>query len=324
MSKVLLQPAGSLEADEHYRDTVDNPVDLSKISKFLQTEIVNELKGLYSGSAMPVWGVTSGKDEGNKSKWEKVETGDVVLFSADSRIFSSATVVLKTHNKELAKELWGVDANGNTWEYIYFLDELTPQYIPLSKFNQVADYKDNYIIRGFNVLGEDISERLITYFKLRSGVYYPAVTVDEYRKVIDANQVLDKKGQITQRTEQSFLRNFLFKKKFSEKCSICQKDYPIQFLVASHIKQRSECSDEEKRDFENIVVPMCKFGCDELFERGYIFVNDDGRIDRNPRKNLTKAVEAYISQFEKTECCGWKKETARYFKWHKEKNLKLK
>ena len=69
----------------------------------------------------------------------------------------------------------------------------------------------------------------------------------------------------------------MFKNKKIEKCAICGNEMPIEFLWCSHIKQRSLCSDEEKKDYKNIVLPMCKFGCDDLYEKGYIGVKD-GRV----------------------------------------------
>ena len=41
-------------------------------------------------------------------------------------------------------------------------------------------------------------------------------------------------------------------------------------------KKRCFCNEEERKDL-NVVVPMCKFGCDELFEKGFVGV-DDGRV----------------------------------------------
>ena len=57
-------------------------------------------------------------------------------------------------------------------------------------------------------------------------------------------------------------------------CCIYNKKYPVSFLVAAHIKKRAECTLDEKKDFLNIVAPMCKMGCDELYEKGYIGVVD--------------------------------------------------
>jgi hypothetical protein len=55
-------------------------------------------------------------------KWQRIQPGDVALFARESRIIASATVSHKAHNPQLARELWDVDEDGDTWEYLYFLD----------------------------------------------------------------------------------------------------------------------------------------------------------------------------------------------------------
>src|SRR5690606_36429304 len=70
-----------------------------------------------------------------------------------------------------------------------------------------------------------------------------------------------------QRREQSILRDWLFKNKESEDCAICGETYSIHSLAAAHKKKRSICSEEERTD-PNIVMPVCVFGCDHLYEDG--------------------------------------------------------
>lgn len=57
-------------------------------------------------------------------------------------------------------------------------------------------------------------------------------------------------------------------------CGICNKEYPINLLITAHIKKQTHCTFEEKLDYKNIVMPMCKMGCDDLYEKGYIFIRD--------------------------------------------------
>lgn len=52
----------------------------------------------------------------------------------------------------------------------------------------------------------------------------------------------------------------------------------VELLVASHIKRRSECSRGQKKDYRNNALAMCRCGCDELFELGYIVVDQQGLV----------------------------------------------
>ena len=85
------------------------------------------------------------------------------------------------------------------------------------------------------------------------------------------------------------LRKQLFQYKTTSKCAICNQDFNIGFLVCAHIKKRSKCTEDEMRNINN-VVRMCKFGCDELFERGYVAVVD-GVVKVLKNTNNTKVID---------------------------------
>lgn len=322
MSHVILQPAGNGFATKHYVDTIENPVFVEKISQFISQEVFEKLRILFPEGKVAVWGVTPGKKNVNKNKWSLVKSGDVVLFARNSQIFASATVAFKVHNKDLALYLWQTNPQGETWEYIYFLDEVKDQQIPYTKFNQIADYASNFVIQGFNVLDELKSAKILTLLDLESQIFYPETTKEEYFQSISSpspDSPLDKISYSKSRTEQSFLRSVLFKSKISP-CGICGKEYPINFLVAAHIKKRSSCSDEEKRDYSNIVIPMCKFGCDELYEKGYIVV-ENGIIKESKSKFVTEPIKAYLIKIVGKNCELWNSGNKKYFDWHCKLNL---
>ena len=106
MSHVILQPSGNKDAREHYANTIERPIEISRLSKFIDKSHTDKLKRLYPDGQVPVWGVTPGKNHANKNKWDKIESGDVVLFSGDGKIYASATVSIKLHNKNLLKICW--------------------------------------------------------------------------------------------------------------------------------------------------------------------------------------------------------------------------
>ncbi len=80
------------------------------------------------------------------------------------------------------------------------------------------------------------------------------------------------------RKEQRILQDWLFKGKKQEKCAICGKTYSVNTLVAAHKKQRSECNDAERLD-PYIVMPVCLIGCDYLYEKRYVFI-EQGVVKR--------------------------------------------
>jgi len=322
MNSIILQPAGSNDAREHYSDTIQRPVDINRIKKFVSEDEFAILSELYLSGSVPTWGVTPGKDNGNKNKWDRINIGDVTLFSRKGAIYATGVVTYKLQNKELAESLWGKDGSGQTWENIYFLDEINDVNIPYSVFNAAAGYKPNNVIQGFTILNHEISQKIFDAFDLTSNIYLPEISLDEYNDAIsvpDPNQPLDAEGKTKVRKEQTFLRRQLFRNRKVAKCGICSEIYPVTFLVAAHIKKRSKCTHDEKLDFKNIVMPMCKFGCDELFEKGYIRVLD-GRISLGKKTITSLAVQKYISSIEGLNCLNWTVSSEKYFAWHAENN----
>jgi hypothetical protein len=117
-----------------------------------------------------------------------------------------------------------------------------------------------------------------------------------------------------QRREQSILRGALgLYRDTTVQCGLCGKTYPSGFVVAGHIKKRSECTDAERLDVAHVAMPICVFGCDALFEKRYIkvingsiVVTDSGIAD----------VDTYLGSLEGRRAPGWTSEREKYFAWH--------
>ena len=95
----------------------------------------------------------------------------------------------------------------------------------------------------------------------------------EYEQIqheLDTYGELDQKRMAVLRRDQRFLRRYLFRDDTVGICAICGEKFPVTLLVAAHIKPRAKCSDSDRRDNANNVVPMCVLGCDALFERGFV------------------------------------------------------
>ena len=93
------------------------------------------------------------------------------------------------------------------------------------------------------------------------------------RRRLIALRSTDALSVVKVRTEQGILRDWLFGDKASDSCAVCGKDYPINALVAAHKKKRRDCSEVERLD-PHIVMPLCLFGCDYLYEHRHVRVED--------------------------------------------------
>ncbi|MFB4326419.1 HNH endonuclease [Priestia sp. BR_2] len=323
MTLVILQPAGTDTSEFNFNSTMKKTVSLDKIAKY-DKAYGEYLSNIYKDGGAPTWGVTPAKNKSNAKKWERVNRGDVVFFYAQKRYFATAVVTGKLHCKSLALDLWGwKDRNeGVTWEYIYFLDELKFINISLNDMNKLIDYTKDKFLQGFTVLSQEKSNEVLNIYEYESDTYVPSYDFDSYRNALSkfqSGQPLDAEGKALRRAEQGFLRQHLFGSSLTGYCGVCGEELPVNLLVAAHIKKRAECTPEEKLDVFNIVMPMCKLGCDDLYERGYISVKD-GEIVVNEQKYLTSSLKVYIEKINKKLCLHWSEESLKYFEWHNNKH----
>lgn len=89
------------------------------------------------------------------------------------------------------------------------------------------------------------------------------------------SRTLDKLGSTDTRTEkvvrleQHLLRRRLFCRRRKATCAICKQEYPVEALWVAHKKKRKDCTEAERKS-SNVVMPLCVFGCDFLYERRYV------------------------------------------------------
>jgi hypothetical protein len=145
--------------------------------------------------------------------------------------------------------------------------------------------------------------------------------LDEPDASAEGQETLSYEGDLSrpvtaaQRGEQSALRQLLFGSATTAVCALCGEIYPVRFLVAAHIKMRSLCSDEERRDLANVAMPACQFGCDALFETGYISVDKDGKIV-TAASEMDGLLADRLRRLNGRPCLSFTENSRRYFEWH--------
>lgn len=131
---------------------------------------------------------------------------------------------------------------------------------------------------------------------------------------------LDPSGVARFRGEQAELRRRLFGTAQSAACSLCGEEFPVRFLVAAHIKKRAVCTDAEKVDFSNVAMSVCSFGCDALYERGFLTVSPEGIIVATSR-DTTEVVAGRLAVLAGCGCAAHTELSERYFAWHRENSF---
>ncbi len=171
---VAIQPAGNEFGRKHYVDTIENPVELENYRKFLGPDS-EDLFSISTQGKLALWGVTPGTNGVNISKYQKLETGDTVLFTRKGFVFSSGTITHLFHNKDLAQALWNFDPKNQTWEYMYSLDAIQKHEIPYQVLRDAigSDEGDNFM--GFRVLDGEKSDSALEILN-RENTHYPRIT----------------------------------------------------------------------------------------------------------------------------------------------------
>ncbi|MGQ0513917.1 hypothetical protein ACT453_11605 [Bacillus sp. D-CC] len=149
-------------------------IELETIKPLLGQDDYEMLSQIYRDGLVRIWGITQSPQK--VKEWNKIQRGDVALFSANKQIFATATITYKIHNFELAKHLWGETEDGGSWEYIYFLDEVKNQSISLSVFNRLLSYGEGNLIQKFRVLDQEKSNIIMGAFDFHSSIYTPVGT----------------------------------------------------------------------------------------------------------------------------------------------------
>lgn len=132
---------------------------------------------------------------------------------------------------------------------------------------------------------------------------------------------LDRTVLVRVRQEQRIARQVVFGNAGLSRCALCGERYTTDLLVAAHIKPRSRADDSERRDLENILMPACLLGCDALYERGYVAVTADGRVEVSD-EILGPGVAARLAEYAEglagRVCPDHAAGSAGYFAWHED------
>jgi hypothetical protein len=318
VSHVILQPAANAVAQRNFVNTIVNPVPLESNRDLLGPHYALLLERFPSGR-VPMWGVVPGAGGINTRKYERLVDGDLVLFAAHGQYFMAGTVAYTWRSPLLAERLWGFDDKGQTWENMYALEDVQEVSIPYWPLNQLVGAEVGPP-RGFMVIDEARSARVIEGLFPTHVLVEPEVTEAEYEEAIRTfDEDLDRPGISKIRKEQAYLRQKLLGKSRMGTCALCGETFPRNLLVTAHIKPRAKCDYEELRDFANIAMVACAFGCDDLYEKGYLAIDDDGRILVGPLvADDRSAVGRRLSQLQGRTCSAFTSTTRDYFSWHRE------
>jgi 5-methylcytosine-specific restriction protein A len=160
--RLFIQPCGDGAPLEHFRDTIQRPVEISTLEGLVEQPILDSLHTSFSSGRAALWGVVSGDKDRQKKIYRRMEEGDILLFTRKGGIFALGEVGQTFESKAAAKKLWGTDGSGQTWENMFAIRRLTYHDIDGVSFKRSVGYLDNYVFRGFS---EVQPEKAVNFLK---------------------------------------------------------------------------------------------------------------------------------------------------------------
>ncbi|MEO8577060.1 MAG: hypothetical protein ABI556_10185 [Gemmatimonadales bacterium] len=149
---LLYMPLGNAEAMAHYQDTIKNRIPMSRISRFVSSNLRSQLTSIFGSAPIAVWGSQAG--ERNREKFERMSAGDDVLIVEGDSIKLIGKVAAKVESVELSQELWKPLSNraGTTWQLVYFIANPRELDVPFKEFCRLFGYQEHFQLRGFTTV----------------------------------------------------------------------------------------------------------------------------------------------------------------------------
>ena len=323
MVHVIMQPYGNILGQRNYDRTVSNPISLRETSQHLESADQVILEAAHPSGTVPVWGTTRGERGQMETRWNRIKSGDVVLFIGDNRVTKLSRVTHKFRNASLADMLWEKKKTQNgqwmSWDFMYAFNQPFDVDITYGELRAALD-GGKLPYREFAVLDESRSKLVIDYIENLGLEPPPVPSAEATDRVVREFDATDRPYKAVARTEQRYIRQQLLRAG-EARCALCDRIFDERFLVAAHIKRRSDCTEEERRDIPAIAMLACKFGCDELFEQGMVIVNSQGTIKVTGR--LTSGAESKyaINNLDNRIFRDWSSKTRshEYFAQHRKR-----
>lgn len=320
---LVLQPAGQ-SARANLQSSVLSPVPLEKWSPHVSDEDRAIISRSHPSGEVPMWGTTRGQLGQMRNKWDRIAAGDAILFLSSSHAYMAATITHKWISAALADELWPrkqlADGSELPWELMYSFTEPVEVKLSYSDMSAAAAMVRSLGTRQLNVYGEEIAAAVLGLLgDETSDLLIPPDQI-HYSSLVRDFERLDATAATTRRLEQSYLRSYILPGRTGV-CALCGRKMESVFLVAAHIKRRSDCTDEEKGDLPAVAMAACKFGCDELYERGLIWVDATGRVKRASNLSDGVALQYWQEHLRGRSVGVWESSprSRRYFEAHRQR-----
>ncbi len=166
MPSVVLQQVSSAFARKNASATLEKPVALRFVEKYLAPDLAESLRKVASDGTVRIWGA---KLERSHQFVKMFPRESFVFFRRGRTVFAHGAVAETNFNEALAENLWGRDSEGETWPFVFFLTRIVPVNKPAANFNKILGRMPNDNWQGMNVIYVKDSPKLQAYFASEFG-----------------------------------------------------------------------------------------------------------------------------------------------------------
>ncbi|MGA5820201.1 hypothetical protein ACPC54_20320 [Kitasatospora sp. NPDC094028] len=135
-------------------------------------------------------------------------------------------------------------------------------------------------------------------------------------RFLDLDDDLDRLTTAIARREQTGLRRRMFNGSPSARCDLCGRTLPSRLVRAAHVRKRSECDADQRRDTANLMA-ACVLGCDALFEDRFIHVTAEGLVALSQETLASEDLASAAGFLDGRRCTAHTSDSEPYFAWHR-------
>jgi hypothetical protein len=285
MAKLILQPAVGYPAPANVAKSLKKPLALDALP--LAPEELASLRLLSPDGAMWAWGCTHDR------AWRYMEAGDLVLFMTSSGLIAyRGTVAATMRSKAVAAAIWG--SASEQFQFVYFLVDVNSCSFDRGAVNMKLQNTDSPTSDPWQQVRYVHDQAAVDrVFELVGKPAEMPSDEDDGTYGLTPEDGVDGSALATVRKEHRKLKKHLFQGKLAANCAICGKLFPREFLVTAHLKKRAACDVNERID-PRVVLPMCSFGCDSLYEQGLLSLSaSSNSVVATRKSSLFKDTETF-------------------------------
>ena len=296
---LILAGVVTKESVKNYKNTVDPPINTSKLKKFvLPTAVINQ-------KSISVWALNETKE--NKRIWDLVKKSDLIIFFKNNKYFLKGTVMHKVRHEEMYSRILGVKQTRKLLLFISeteFIDIDFKTCIPIFTNESIIinshEFPINMVSKNNLKLLEDTFVNLENCFSHIKSIQNRKLSVlDIINKInlkeetkFDTEYVVTKK----RKGQKAFSDNVL--KNFKNKCAVCRISQK-NLLQGAHIVQ---INDKKKAGLTKNGICLC-VTCHKLFDDGYFSFNDEYRNIISKNKKMDPMLKKIIWENKKIGDC---------------------